>query len=95
MCETDVILLFMFIVIEHFMQVFTQMPRSWGTLFRKSTTRWAGGTMNEEFSTLHKVELSWVLKISSLLYRQQVRVFLNNHERTGSNPLKNVRAKIF
>ena len=46
-------------------------------------TRWR--TMNEEFSTLHKAELCAVLKISSLLYHQQVRVFLNKHELTASS----------
>ena len=37
----------------------------------------ADRTMNERFSMLYEVQPSAVLKISSSLYGQQVRVFVN------------------
>ena len=40
-------------------------------------------TMNEKFSILHEAKLSAVLKIWSLLYSKQVRVF-ENKTRTNS-----------
>ena len=43
-------------------------------------------TMNETFSILHEAKLSALLKISSLLYSKQVRVFENKTLTTVSNP---------